>query len=76
MQDNVVDLITDKIARLVYLQLLAPDKARYLQAELLSVVQPTVLHPSAPAENLGASTEVKVLHIFRSKHSCPSQHSL
>ena len=39
----------DKHARLVFLQLLVPDKRRYLQAELLSVVHPVADHASPPA---------------------------
>ena len=48
MQENISELVVDKNARLVYLQLLAPNRARYLQAELLSVVNPVALPSSAP----------------------------
>ncbi len=49
MQENLVELVEDKNARLVYLQLLAPDKTRYMQAELKEVVHPSVAHPKAAA---------------------------
>lgn len=40
LQEKAEELIQDKHARSVVLQLLAPDKPRYLQPELLSVVMP------------------------------------
>lgn len=56
-QDKAAELMADKHGRLVFLQLLAPNKARYLQAELLSVVNPTVASPTTAASNSREETQ-------------------
>jgi hypothetical protein len=79
MQEKLGELVEDKHARLALLQLLAPDKARYLQAELLSVVNPkaeaavpaTVAAPAAAADAPdGSDGEGEDLQVA----SCPPHH--
>ena len=47
LQEHLAELVADNNGRIVYLQLLAPDKARYLQAELKEVVYPIVTQSKA-----------------------------
>ena len=54
LQEKAAELMADKYARLVYLQLLAPDKARYLQTELLEIVNPSM--PASKASGDAAKT--------------------
>lgn len=49
LQEHLAELVADNNGRIVYLQLLAPDKARYLQAELKEVVHPKVTQSKASA---------------------------